>query len=157
MLRSISALLLALCAALTTSHGLAAQQPPGTTEIRNALAPLLPTGVRIATLTLEGHRTTVHGTTPSNAVLSTFMRSIDTSNNFDRVELAEIRQEGAGYAFVLSMDITCNTDPASPCLVPEANAAKAATPSQRGIVHKCKVNGALRFQDQPCAPGTEAN
>ena len=155
MLRSF-ALLFALFAAVTVGAGRAAEQLPDMAAVRGALTSLLPDGVRVDSVRIDGKRSTVLGTSPSNAILSNFLRSIDGSANFERVELIQVRAEGGRMAFELSMDITCSTAPNSACLVAEAGAGKASSVPKRASVYKCRVNGALRFQDQPCSAGTES-
>ena len=176
MLRSF-ALLFALFAAVTVGAGRAAEQLPDMAAVRGALTSLLPDGVRVDSVRIDGKRSTVLGTSPSNAILSNFLRSIDGSANFERVELIQVRAEGGRIdgsanferveliqvraeggrmAFELSMDITCSTAPNSACLVAEAGAGKASSVPKRASVYKCRVNGALRFQDQPCSAGTES-
>lgn len=150
------ALLLSVFTAVAPGISLGAGQAPDAAEVRAALVPLLPEGVRIDSVRIDGARGTVLGSSPSNALVSNFLRSIDGSVNFERVELLQIRAESNRMAFELSMDITCSTAPDSPCLVPEAGAGNTPTAPKRASVYKCRVNGALRFQDQPCAAGTES-
>jgi hypothetical protein len=150
MKHSFVFLSLVLCTVMTVSVR-AAQQAVTDAEVRGELAPLQPEGVRVESVKVEGKRSSVAGVSPSNAVLSEFMRRIDSSAHFDGVELIQIQRASGGIRFDLSMDILCDAAAAT-CMVPKPGATAAKNGNS---VHKCRVDGVLRFQDRPCAAGTQ--
>lgn len=141
------------CTLLAAGNLLAASVPATEAEVRGELASLQPEGVRIESVQINGKRGTVVGISPSNAVLSGFMRSIDNSVPFAAVELIQIARAEGGIRFDLSMDIRCSDTAVGTCLEP-----KKGVPAMKNgnSVHKCRINGVLHFQDRPCAEGTEA-
>ena len=115
-----------------------------TTKVKKVLLPMLPASMQIDSVTLRAPRSVVTGTASSNTDVSNFMRKIDSSTVFTKLELESINQSGGRVQFVLSAELHCPTGPNAgnnPC---EASAAKLQS------VYKCKVNGSMVFQSKPC-------
>ena len=115
-----------------------------TTKVKKVLLPLLPASVQIDSVTLREPRSVVNGTASSNTDVSNFMRKIDSSTVFTKLELESINQNNGRVQFVLSAELHCPTEANAannPC---EATAAKAQS------VYKCEVNGSTVFQSKPC-------
>ena len=114
------------------------------TKVKKVLQPMLPASVQIDSVTLRDPRSVVSGTAASNTDVSNFMRKIDSSTVFTKLELESINQSNGRVQFVLSAELHCPADAnaaSNPC---EATAAKPQS------VYKCEVNGITVFQSKPC-------
>ena len=114
------------------------------TKVKKVLLPLLPASVQIDSVTPRDPRSVVAGTASSNTDVSNFMRKIDSSTVFTKLELESISQSSGRVQFVLSAELHCPTDTRAannPC---EASAAKPQS------IYKCEVNGTRVFQSKPC-------
>lgn len=112
MTRSIAAAFaLFFSAALftVTLCGGARAEPAGATmseaKANVALQALLPSGVFFDTFKLDGRRVQVSGNAPSNALVSQFLRAIDTSAAFEKVELIEVQQVNGRIHYKLMADL----------------------------------------------------
>lgn len=115
-----------------------------TTKVKKVLQTLLPASVQIDSVTLRERRSVVTGTASSNTEVSNFMRKIDSSTVFNKLELESVNQSSGRVQFVLSAELHCPTEASAgnnPC---EASAAKSQS------VYKCEVNGSRVFQSTPC-------
>ena len=115
-----------------------------TIKVKKILLPLLPASVQIHSVTLRELRSVVSGTAASNTDVSNFMRKIDSSTVFTKLELESINQSNGRVQFVLSAELHCPTD---------ASAAKnpcEPTATKQQSVYKCEVNGSTVFQSKPC-------
>lgn len=145
--RAISAGLLALALAAPAQ---AADQPVTEAEVRSALVPLLPAGVRLHEVGFDGERVVAKGISATVQPVSQLLRNIERSANFAQPELRTIAvRADRAHDFEVALQVTCDSTAGGPCLI-----AEARTGAQAGTVFKCKVDGALRFQDRPCAAGT---
>jgi Tfp pilus assembly protein PilN len=117
-----------------------------TTKVKKVLLPMLPASVQIDSVTLREPRSVVNGTASSNTDVSNFMRKIDSSAVFSKLELESINQSKSNgrVEFVLSAELHCPTDASA------ANNPCEPTAAKRQSVYKCEVNGSIVFQDKPC-------
>ena len=115
-----------------------------TTKVKKVLLPLLPASVQIDAVKLREPRSVVSGTAASNTDVSNFMRKIDSTMVFTKLELESIEQKDGRIHYVLSAELHCpdNASAANnPC---EPSATKTQS------VYKCEVNGSTVFQSTPC-------
>jgi len=114
------------------------------TKVKKVLQPMLPSGVQIDSVTPRDQRSVISGTAASNADVSNFMRKIDSSLVFTKLELESIKQEAGRVQYVLSAQLHCPTDPSA------ANNACKPSAAKTQSVYKCVVNGSTVFQSKPC-------
>lgn len=119
-------------------------------KVYNALQPMLPPGVSILDTRVEGGRAIVAGTSPSNALVSQFMRNLDSAAEFRAPELREVRMEGGRMRYDLAVTIDCAAGGKL------GGGVLCAKPAKAGSMHRCRVDGVLTFQGTPCRPGEEA-
>jgi Tfp pilus assembly protein PilN len=113
-------------------------------KAKTILLPMLPSNVRIDTVTLRELRSVVSGTASSNTEVSNFMRRIDSSTVFSKLELENIEQKDGRVQFVLSAELHCPVD--------TKGAKNPCEPSteKRQSIYKCEVAGSTVFQSTPC-------
>lgn len=120
---------------------------PVTTNVRQSLEAKLLSGMRITTLTLDNKRANINGVSPSNALVSQFLRTLTSSPNYTKVELVSLEQKNNTMHFYIIADVQCltaggNTSAENLC---DQSAVKPAS------VFKCTVGGKTVFQDRLCA------
>lgn len=120
---------------------------PVTANVKQSLEAKLLSGMRITTLKLEGKRVNINGVSPSNALISQFLRTLTYSPNYTKVELVSLEQKNNAMHFYIIADVQCltaggNTSTENLC---DKSAVKPAS------VFKCTVGGKTVFQDRPCA------
>lgn len=113
-------------------------------KVKKILQPMLPSGVQIDSVTPRGQRSVISGSAASNTDVSNFMRKIDGSSVFTKLELETISQVDGRVQYVLSAELHCPTDASA-----SNNACKPST-SKPQSVYKCVVNGSTVFQNKPC-------
>ena len=113
-------------------------------KVKKILQPMLPSGVQIDSVTPRDQRSVISGTAASNADVSTFMRKIDSSLVFTKLEMETIKQEGGRVQYVLSAELHCPSDATA------ANNACKPSAAKPQSVYKCVVNGSTVFQSKPC-------
>lgn len=118
-----------------------ASADPATDSARVLLEPLLPSGSSIQEIKASGSRIEIHGYAPSNASVSTFLRSIDGSPDLENPELMDIAMDGSQSRYAISLTMPCLAD----------SSCKKPAPAKQ-TVHKCTVDGVVTFQAAPC-PG----
>lgn len=138
---------------IALSQPMAAQSPPAafsTPVVQRTVEAMLPSGASIATLEVAGKRVSVQGAAENNTQVSELMRKLDSSEDFERVELEEINNANGRISFKLHVDIAC------------AAATKASgqslcgrAPPKTQTVYKCRINGSVSFQHKPCPAGSE--
>jgi hypothetical protein len=119
-------------------------------KVYNALQPMLPSGVAILDTRVEDGRAIVAGSSPTNALVSQFMRNLDSAAEFRAPELREIRMEGGRMRYDIAVTIDCAAGGKL------GGGVLCAKPAKAGSMHRCRVNGVLTFQGTPCRPGEEA-
>lgn len=122
---------------------------PVTANVRQSLDAKLLSGMRITTLKLEDKRANINGVSPSNALVSQYLRKLTMSPNYAKVELVSIEQKNNMIEFYIIADVQCpgangNANGENLC---DKSAVKPAS------VFKCTQNGKTVFQDRPCAKG----
>lgn len=118
---------------------------PVTANVRQSLDTKLQSGIRITTLKLDDKRANINGVSPSNTLVSQFLRTLTNSPSYTKVELVSIEQKNNSIHFHIVADVQCtNTGSENLC---DKSAIKPAT------VFKCSQNGKTVFQDRPCAKG----
>lgn len=104
MQRWAMTMILAMAPAAFVHGGEAATTP--TQESTTALiAGQKPEGIEVEGVTVNGKSVTVTGTGTSNAVISTFLRNLDSSGNFAGVELVSIRATTRGAKHVVEYQL----------------------------------------------------
>lgn len=140
------------CGVAFAQGGTAAAPPkpydPG--KVYNALQPMLPPGVAILDTRVEDGRAIVAGTSPTNALVSQFMRNLDSAAEFRAPELRQIRMDGGRMHYDIAVTIDCAAGGKL------GGGVLCAKPAKAGSMHRCRVNGVLTFQGTPCRPGEEA-
>ena len=137
----------ALALAVLAFSGFAAAETflvTDSTKVKKVFQSLLTASVQIDSVTLREPRSVATGTASSNTDVSNFMRKIDSSTVFTKLELESINQSNGRVQFVLSAELHCPVDADAannPC---EASATKTQS------VYKCEVNGSKVFQSKPC-------
>ena len=114
------------------------------TKVKKILQPMQPASVQIDSVTPRDQRSVVSGTAASNSDVSNFMRKMDSSLVFTKLELETIKQDAGRDKFVVSAELHCPTDTRAannPC---KPSAAKPQS------VYKCQVDGSMVFQSKPC-------
>ena len=114
------------------------------TKVKKILQPMLPSGVQIDSVTPRDQRSVVSGSAATNTDVSNFMRKIDSSKVFTKLELESIAQAGGRVQYVLSAELHCPTDAGA------ANNACKPSAAKPQSVYKCVVNGSTVFQSKPC-------
>ncbi len=113
-------------------------------KVKKILQPMLPSGVQIDSVTPREQRSVISGTAATNADVSNFMRKIDGSLVFSKLELETIKQDGGRVQYVLSAELHCPTDANA-----KNNACKPGVAKSQSV-YKCEVNGSMVFQSKPC-------
>lgn len=141
-------ILIALCSALGSVHA----QSPQHEAVQAALRALLPPEAVVDTVTIDGQRVRASGSSPSNAKVSQFMRSIEESADFEAVELEQISQSGNRMHYELNAKLMCNgsSGPGHPNLCDVRSAKPAA-------INKCEVKGRTIYQQAPCPGASRSN
>ena len=137
----------------TLSQPLAAQtNPPVYSQslVQQALQGLLPSGAYVSKFTVEGERVKLEGSAGNNTQVSDFMRKIETSEDFQAVELEEISSANSGVNFVMHAKIACSATPKATDRVLCGRA-----PPKAQAIYKCRIDGSVSFQNKPCPAGTE--
>lgn len=123
---------------------------PTVDAVTNKLRSLVPAGVTVNELRQEGDKFVFSGNSSSNSQLSNYMRTVDATPGLVGVELREIAAEASQYRYIMSIEVDCEeleaTRPGAVC----------GPPVKKQSVYKCRVNGTLTFQAEPCAAGNEA-
>lgn len=143
-------------ALLLAAYDAAAQgaQPAATTPtadaVTNTLRALVPAGVTVKELRQEGDKFVFSGNSSTNAQLSNYMRTVDATPGFADIELREIAMETSQYRYIMSIEVDCGE--------PEATrpGAVCGPAAKKQSVYKCRINGTVTFQAQPCPAGSEA-
>ena len=130
-------LLLLALASMSPAIGQDAARSEGI--VRDLLMPLVPSGVVVVQIEVDGARAKVSGQTASNSQLSQFLRSIDSSPDLEAPELMEIAKDGSQYRYAISLTLPCLAD----------SSCKSPAPAKQ-TVHKCTVDGVVTFQATPC-------
>jgi hypothetical protein len=120
-------------------------------QVSNALQPLVPSGVSISEVRVERNTVVVTGTSPSNTVLSQFLRNTTETAEFERVELRSIEQQGSASRYEMSLEIDCSAQPAA------KPGSLCGAPAKAQSVYKCRIDGTMTFQATPCPPGSEGS
>lgn len=120
---------------------------PVTANVKQSLEAKLLSGMRITTLSLDDKRANINGVSPSNALISQFLRALTNSPNYTKVELVSLEQKNNVMHFYIIADVQCpttggNSSGENLC---DKSAVKPAS------VFKCNVGGKTVFQDRPCA------
>lgn len=138
----------AVSLAIFSGDTASAEMPkPVTTSVRQSLEAKLLSGMRITTLKLDDKRVNINGVSPSNALISQFLRALTYSPNYTKVELVRIEQKDNAMHFYIIADVQCAT--AGSNANSENLCAKSAVES--ASVFKCTEGGKTVFQDRPCA------
>jgi Tfp pilus assembly protein PilN len=83
-----------------------------TDSARVLLEPLLPAGSTIQEIKANGTHIEIRGHAASNAGVSAFLRSIDSSPELERPELMEIALDGNHYRYVIGLTLPWLADKA---------------------------------------------
>lgn len=122
-----------------------------TDQVRGALQGLLPAGVLIDEVTLDGDRAAAKGSAPSNELVSQFLRRIDGAPEFEMPELLSISAVDGRMAYAISTTVRCPADRAA-----TGPGLCGSTPRKPGSVYKCRIDGTITFQATACPPGKDA-
>ncbi len=119
---------------------------PVTASVKQSLEAKLPSGMRITTLKLDDKRANINGVSPSNALISQFLRALTYSPNYTKVELVSLEQKDNAMHFYIIADVQCSP--------PGGNASTENLCDKSAVrpasVFKCSVGGKTVFQDRPC-------
>lgn len=134
------------CLLCTTGAASADAPKPVAANVKQSLEAKLLSGMRITTLKLDDKRANINGVSPSNALVSQFLRNLDNSLSYTKVELVSIEQRDNAIQFHIVADVQCpstgsNTNSENLCN------KLAIKPTS---VFKCTQNGKAVFQDRPC-------
>jgi Tfp pilus assembly protein PilN len=77
-------------------HGAETATTPTQESTTALIAGQKPEGIEVESVVLDGKSVKVTGTGTSNALISKFLRNLDSSGNFDGVELVSIRATTRG-------------------------------------------------------------
>jgi hypothetical protein len=142
------ALILMFTAANATAATTAAPAPT-VAGVKRTLEGLLLGGTHIDQVDLYGTRAVVAGGSQTAAEVSQLLRNIDNAGVFESATLEIMERQGAGMRFSISFQAHCPKTGEHVANNPCAAAGDAPA------VCKCRINGTLTFQSQPCAPGSE--
>ncbi len=120
-------------------------------QVRSALQALLPAGVVIDELTLDGDRATAKGTASASEQVSQFMRRIDSAAEFEMPELLTIGNVNGRMEYAVSATVSCPAD-----TVATGPGLCGSTPVKTRSVYKCRIDGTVTFQSTACPPGKDA-
>jgi hypothetical protein len=120
---------------------------PIAASVKSSLDAKLQSGMRITTMKLDNKRININGTSPTNALVSQFLRNLVNSPSYTKVELVSIAQQNNTMQFHIVADVQCpNTGgKASGENLCDASSVKPAS------IFKCTQGGKTIFQDRPCA------
>lgn len=143
---TLRALPFVFCCLLFSGAAASADTPkPVTANVKQSLEAKLVSGMRITTLKLDDKRANINGVSPSNALVSQFLRTLTNSADYTKVELVSIEQKNNAIQFHIIADVQCaNTGGENLC---DRSAIKPAK------VFKCTQDGKTVFQDRPCVKG----
>lgn len=82
-------------------HGAESATTPTQDSTTALIAGQKPAGIEVESVAVDGKRAKVTGTGTSNALISTFLRNLDSSGHFDGVELVSIRATTRGAKHVV--------------------------------------------------------
>lgn len=122
---------------------------PITANVKQSLEAKLSSGMYITTLKLDNKRANINGVSPSNALVSQFLRNLTNSPSYTKVELVSLEQKNNAMHFYIVADVQCPT--AGNNAGNENLCDKSAI--KPGTVFKCTVGGKTVFQDRPCVTG----
>ena len=133
-----------------TARAADAAPTPTTGGVRGTLEAVMPAGVRIREVRLDGLHATVKGASGDVHQVSQFLRAVDGSPSFRNPKLDAIDKGAVGdTAFTMTMDVQCP----KPGEHPAHNPCDAAAAASGGTsVFKCIVNGTPTYQSTPCPP-----
>jgi len=144
MLRTLG---FALSIVFFSGYAASADSPkPIAAVVRQSLDAKLSSGMRITTLKLDDKRANINGVSPSNALVSQFLRNLTNSPSYTKVELVSIEQQNNAINFHIIADVQC---PAAGSANGENLCDKSAV--KTSSVFKCTEGGKTVFQDRPCA------
>lgn len=86
-------------------HGAEAATAPTQESTTALIAGQKPAGIEVEGVTVDGKSVTVTGTGTSNAVISTFLRNLDSSGHFAGVELVSILATTRGDKHVVEYQL----------------------------------------------------
>lgn len=86
-------------------HGAEAATPPTQESTTALIAGQKPEGIEVESVAVEGKSVKVTGTGTSNALISKFLRNLDSSGNFDGVELVSILATTRGANHVVEYQL----------------------------------------------------
>ena len=145
---NLCAFAFAVALAMFSGDTASAESPkPVTTSVRQSLEAKLLSGMRITTLKLDDKRANINGVSPSNALVSQYLRALSLSPNYTKVELVSLEQKNNAMHFYIIADVQCpaagsNTNRENLC---DKSAVESAS------IFKCTEGGKTVFQDRPCA------
>jgi len=146
-----AALLLALFS-LSAGPASAADAAPTPAGVRSALEAVMPPGLRLREVKLDGLHVTVKGGSQNVQQVSQFLRAVDGTPSFRNPKLDTMDKAVVGdSSFTMTMDVQCPAPGERLAHNPCDPAAAAAT----GSVFKCKVNGTTTYQSTPCAAASK--
>jgi hypothetical protein len=123
----------------------------GSDKVRAALDALLPTGVDIDAVQVEGSLATVTGLASDTVQLSQFMRRINDAAEFETPDLVSVSNADGMSLFTLAAQMKCPITADEP----PSSLCSAAPATKAPLVFKCRINGTISFQGQPCPAGSE--
>lgn len=104
MQRLAIAIILAMASAAFV-HGAESATTPTQESTTALIAGQKPEGIEVEGVALDGRSVKVTGTGTSNALISTFLRNLDSSGNFDGVELVSILATTRGAKHVVEYQL----------------------------------------------------
>lgn len=140
--------LLCLLVLAPLAQAQAEDRAPNEAALRHVLVRLVPSGLSVTGIKIEGMRATISGRAKDNSQISDFLRNIDASPVLETADLQEMMRVNEQSEFVLSTNVQCPA-PGS-ALDPCEASTSSASPQQS--VYKCTVDGVVTFQSTPC-PG----
>jgi hypothetical protein len=138
---------LAISLALLSGASASAESAkPVTASVKQSLEAKLLSGMRITTLKIDDKRADIKGVSPSNALVSEFLRNLTNSPSYTKVELVSIEQKNDNVSFQIVSNVQCPI--AGSTTTGEKLCDKSAV--KPSSVFKCTVGGKTVFQDRPC-------
>lgn len=119
---------------------------PVAANVKSSLEAKLQSGMRITTMKLDNKRININGTSPTNALVSQFLRQLVNSPSYTKVELVSVAQQNNTMLFHIIADVQCpntgsNTGGENLC---DKSLVKPSS------IFKCTQGGKTVFQDRPC-------
>ncbi len=134
------------CLLFTTGAASIDAPKPVAANVKQSLEAKLLSGMHITTLKLDDKLANINGVSPSNALVSQFLRNLANSPSYTKVELVSIERRNNAIEFHIVAAVQCPSSGNNTYI--ENLCDKSAI--NHTSVFKCTQNGKTVFQDRPC-------